>query len=233
MKIILAAALLAAGAGFYATSFQNKPQSHPLTKSNIARPPYDTMKAYIALRLGLKHAAGNNDTSLQKYFVSVVTDSIIPYWYGTAWDFNGITQTPGKGAIACGYFISTVLRDAGLHINRVKMGQSDSEGIIHSLAEKKDTKLFYDKPLNTLIDYLKSNGAGLYIIGLDCHVGFILNDEHGIWFIHSKWYDEKAVVKEAAATSGILYNSKYKMIGKISNSKKLLQAWLNGTHIGL
>jgi len=231
MKILLAIALLATGAGFYATSL-NKPQRHPLSKPAIVRPPYDTIKAHIAqLRQRLKHAANNSDTSLQPYFVSSIVDSIIPYWYGTAWDFNGITQTPGKGAIACGYFISTILRDAGLNVNRVKMGQSDSEGIIHPLAEKKDTKLFYDKPLNTLVDYINSRGKGLYIIGLDCHVGFILKDEKGCWFIHSKWYNETAVVKEDALTSAILHNSKYRMIGKISNNKKLLQAWLYETAI--
>jgi hypothetical protein len=135
---------------------------------------------------------------------------------------------PGKGTIACGYFVSTVLRDAGLPVNRVKMGQEDSEDIIRALAEKKDTKLFYEKPLVEVIAYMHSKGAGLYIIGLDCHVGFILVDEKGCWFIHSKWFGEKCVVKEAAASSIILYQSKYRMVAKISNSKKLLRAWLYG-----
>jgi hypothetical protein len=232
MKIFITATLLAIGGAFYGKNFI-APQQHLEIKA-VAKPPYDSVKTHITqLRLRLKNTADIDTTLLQKYFVSTVIDSIIPYWYGTPWDFNGITQTPGKGAIACGYFVSTVLRDAGLNISRVKMGQSDSEGIIHSLAEKKNIKLFYDKPLNIVIGYINSRGAGLYIIGLDCHVGFILKDEKGCWFIHSKWYDERAVMKEEAATSSILYNSKYKMIGKISNNSTLLKAWVNGTRIGL
>ena len=178
----------------------------------------------------LKNTTSLNDSAkLERYFVKIITDSILPYWYGTAWDFNGTTQVPGKGAIACGYFVSTVLRDAGLKINRVKMGQSDSEGITYTLADKKDIKIFYEKPLAVVLAYIKSKGLGLYIVGLDCHVGFIVNDDKGIWFIHSKWFDEKAVVKEAASSSNILYYSKYRMVGKISNSLKLLKAWLEGS----
>lgn len=198
-----------------------------------APPPkrtYSNMKAAVTnLRLQLQAKYTLKDTALlQKYFVQVVVDSIIPYWYGTRWDFNGTTQIPGSGYIACGYFISTVLRDAGLPVNRVKMGQANSEEIIRTLAKKKDTKLFYDKPLANVLAYIQQKGEGLYIIGLDCHVGFILADGKDCWFIHAKWFGEKAVVKEAAATSGILYWSRYRMVAKISNSQKLLAAWLTG-----
>ncbi len=191
---------------------------------------YDNMKLSIeSLRARLKAKFSLRDSVLlEKYFISAVTDSIVPYWYGTAWDFNGATQAPGKGAIACGYFVSTVLRDAGLPVNRVKMGQGSSESASYMLAEKKDIKLFYDRPLNDMITYLLQHRPGLYIIGLDSHVGFILVDTKGIWFIHAKWFDEKAVVKEDAATSSILYYSKYRMLAKIGNSKKLLAAWLFG-----
>src|SRR6476660_4877291 len=29
---------------------------------------------------------------------------IFPSWYGTPWDFNGTTEVPQQGKIACGYF---------------------------------------------------------------------------------------------------------------------------------
>src|SRR5688500_17600336 len=48
------------------------------------------------------------------YLTQSVYNEVFPYWYGTGWDFNGTTETPGQGKIACGYFVSTVLRDAGL-----------------------------------------------------------------------------------------------------------------------
>jgi hypothetical protein len=82
------------------------------------------------------------------------------------------------------------------------------------------------KPLDSTLSFIKSKGAGLFIIGLDYHVGFIYNDRNNIWFIHSKWANPKAVIKENAAESGVLYYSKYRIVGKISNNKMMLDSWL-------
>lgn len=207
------------------TPFQQPKQPQPVKPLTLSS--YEQTKLHItALRQTLKQAHVTDTTLLQQKFVSVVADSLIPHWYGTPWDFNGTTQVPGKGAIACGYFVTTVLRDAGVNLNRVKMGQASSEELTYLLAAKKDIKVFYDKPLPALIQYIRAKGFGLYIIGLDSHVGFILNDNKNVWFIHSKWFGEKCVVKEDASTSAVLYYSKYRMVGKISNSKKVLGEWL-------
>src|SRR6188474_3208784 len=47
-----------------------------------------------------------------------IRDSLFTCWLGTPWDFYGTTQTPGKGKIACGYFVTTLLRDMGASVNR-------------------------------------------------------------------------------------------------------------------
>ena len=47
-----------------------------------------------------------------------VCSQIAPEWMGTPWDFYGTTQQPGRGKIACGYFVTTVLRDAGVRLRR-------------------------------------------------------------------------------------------------------------------
>jgi hypothetical protein len=187
------------------------------------KPAYRVMKSKIDL---LRHSFKNKNISyVEKQFSAVVMDSIFPYWYGTSWDFNGTTQEPQKGAIACGYFVSTVLRDAGLNINRVKMGQASSEYIIRQLAQKNDIKLFYNKPIDSALAYVKNKGKGIYLAGLDSHVGFIVSDNTDIWFIHSKWVNPKAVVKEVAKLSSVLGSSKYKMIAKISCNPVLLKSW--------
>ncbi len=218
-----------------AFSFTNSPAA-ALGHNRVVYPPTGPLKHCYAntlhsVKLARAQLGGHQSTTtdlLGQRFTQLVADSILPYWYGTAWDFNGTSQTPGTGAIACGYFVSTVLRDAGLRVNRVKMGQMDSEEMIHHLAEKKDTKLFYEKPLTQVLAYLRQQGAGLYIIGLNSHVGFILVDDASCWFIHAKWFGEKAVVKEDAATSNILYYATYRMVAKISTSRKLLHAWVYG-----
>ena len=193
------------------------------SKKTVKAITYNAMKLRID---SLRHSFKNKDISyIEKQFSAVIMDSIFPYWYGTSWDFNGTTQQPQEGSIACGYFVSTVLRDAGLHINRIKMGQASSEYIIHQLAQKNDIKLFYNKPIDSALAYVKNKGKGIYLAGLDSHVGFLVNDANDIWFIHSKWVNPKAVVKEVAKLSGILSSSKYKMIAKISCNPVLLKSW--------
>lgn len=212
---------------FCSSSIEYSKTNKVITEVNtIVRPGYATMKRNVdSLRIALSDKKKDKNF-IEQNFVSVIADSIIPYWYGTSWDFNGTTQNPGEGSIACGYFVSTVLRDAGLKIERVKMGQSASEYMIHKLASAADTKTFYKARLTDALSFVKNKGFGIYIIGLDCHVGFLYNDSVHIWFIHSKWYKERAVVKEDAYESEILKSSSYRMIGKISNNNNVLNNWL-------
>jgi len=70
----------------------------------------------------------------QAFLIQTITEKIFPCWYNTPCDFKGTTQQPGKGRIACGYFVTTVLRDAGFLIPRVKWAQFAPESMIHALA---------------------------------------------------------------------------------------------------
>src|SRR5687768_9423034 len=47
----------------------------------------------------------------KKKFLLNIETRLFPFWEGTDWDFNGTTEVPGKGSIACGYFVTTILRD--------------------------------------------------------------------------------------------------------------------------
>jgi hypothetical protein len=154
-------------------------------------------------------------TDRREYIKSLIVDSLIPCWYGTAWDFNGTTEIPGTGKIACGYFVTTVIRDAGLPIERIKMAQCPSETMITALCYGYTIKRFSNKPIDVFIDSIKGMGEGIYIIGLDYHTGFIYNDGKQVYFIHASYASSKCVLKEPAASSSILYHSKYKIIGKL------------------
>ena len=52
-----------------------------------------------------------------------IVNGLIPFWYGTEWDFYGYTSVPKQGKIACGYFISTVLLHGGFILNRYTLAQ--------------------------------------------------------------------------------------------------------------
>ncbi|MEO7311964.1 MAG: hypothetical protein ABIX01_16280 [Chitinophagaceae bacterium] len=207
---------------------------NPLPTSRKVRPGYDRMKSAVQLRKKLlqKRYPGDLNTSsiieLQKEFVAILVDSILPYWYGTPWDFNGTTQKPGEGSIACGYFITTVLQDCGLPIRRVKMAQCASQELVYDLVKKNPGKIFRNDSLAHFIDYIKSQGFGVYVVGLDSHVGFLYHDGSEVYFIHAKWVNPKAVLKEVAAQSSVLYYSSYRVVGKISDDEMFLKRWLQG-----
>jgi len=163
--------------------------------------------------------------------VRSVSDQIVPYWYGTSWDFYGTTETPRQGKIACGYFVSTVLRDTGMKVQRAKLAQQASENIILSLTTDEHTKRFSQLPIKSFVDASKKWGSGLYVVGLDVHVGFILNIDGDVFFIHSSYVEPYAVVKERAINSQVLASSRYRVLGKLSEDNELILRWLRGDEI--
>ena len=154
---------------------------------------------------------------------------LFPAWDGAPWDFNGITQVPGEGKIACGYFVTTCLRDAGFDLPRIKLAQQPSQTIIRSLADKAEIHLFYQRPISEIETHLKESGRGLYIVGLDCHTGFVVNDGRRQAFIHASYFDPpRAVIAEPLTSQNPLVQSKYRMIGKVLGDR-MMEKWINGT----
>jgi hypothetical protein len=196
--------------------------------------PYLEMKNEIAvekqlLRQSLTTLQGPERTRLLKEaFVTMLADSIIPYWYGTPWDFNGITETPGEGKIACGYFITTTLRDMGYKINRYKVAQMASMNIISALVQKKYTATYYGASFDQFIAKLKLAGRSFYVVGLDNHVGYLYHDGTELYFIHSTFVGKSCVMKELAAESSVLAASNYRITGNISADEAFLEKWITG-----
>ncbi len=190
---------------------------------------YDSCKTAIKLNKQKLKATwgGLSKAAKEKLFTAAVTKTIVPAWIGTAWDFNGTTETPQLGSIACGYFVTTILRDAGLPIARVKLAQCASEQMITSLAQSKYISHFSNVTMQDFIKSIQKQGYGLYIVGLDSHTGFIYNDVKDIYFIHSTFVGTRNVQKENAATCLILKQSKYKVLGKISADERVLERWMN------
>ena len=156
---------------------------------------------------------------------------IFPAWYGTAWDFNGTTEVPQQGKIACGYFVSTVLRDAGWKLQRVRLAQQASENIILSLTSDTYVKRFRRVAIGDFVDALKKWGVGIYVVGLDVHVGFIVNTGDEIYFVHSSYVEPFTVVREKAIESRILASSNYRVLGKVTADDLFIKKWLLKTEI--
>ncbi len=189
---------------------------------------YDSCKKLIRLYKQIKKPEWNrlSKPEKEKIFTAAVTETIIPSWIGTAWNFNGTSENPQQGSIACGYFVTTILRDAGLKLARVKLAQCASEEMITTLIQPRYIHRFSNVMIENFIQSIQQQGYGLYIVGLDNHTGFIYNDGKEIYFIHSTFVGTRNVQKEKAASSWVLQRSKYKVLGKISTDEKVLERWI-------
>ncbi len=156
----------------------------------------------------------------QKIFESSFED-VCKYWYGTKWSYSGTTQIPGKGKIACGYFVTTILRDLGYPIERIKMAQAASETLIRKTVEKKYIKLKVNAKFGDFMEEVEEMGDGIYILGLDTHVGFLFIDGTSTHFIHSSNGILKGVRNQMAFSSATIKRSKYRVAGQIQIEKWL------------
>jgi hypothetical protein len=168
--------------------------------------------------------------SARNYLQEAVVNQLVPHWYGTPWNFEGYTETPQKGHIACGYFVSTVLNHAGLKINRFKMAQQSPENEIRTLHQQPQAIDFHATSVQAFEDSVRTNlTEGLYIFGLSNHVGFMLYHANKIYFIHSSGFvpDFKVVI-EPAGVSLVLSYPQDCLLGAITPNDALVKQWLLG-----
>lgn len=166
------------------------------------------------------------------FLLTAMTDTLFPYWYGTAWDFNGYTDKLGQGKIACGYFVSTTLKHAGFNLNRFKLAQKYSLSIVKSLSSG-DSIWSYNGLSSTefIAKSRQQLSDGLYVVGLESHVGFLLYEKDKVFFIHSNYREPVSVVKERAEESVALSDSRVFVLCSISRNERLLKSWVNGSEV--
>lgn len=161
------------------------------------------------------------------YLSTTLIDSIFPYWLGTTWDFNGHTDEPMVGEVACGYFVSTTIRHMDVKINRYKVAQKAAAAIITELCDASSIKNFnamdkLETHLETVDDYQ------VLIIGLDFHVGFIFKKNGEAFFAHSNYEDLKGVEIVPVKNCFALESSNNYVLGSLTANKKLVENWMNG-----
>ncbi|MFP4598453.1 MAG: hypothetical protein ACLFVJ_09380 [Persicimonas sp.] len=170
---------------------------------------------------------GGESAALEAKILSSI-EKLFDAWMGTRWGMGAPqTQTPGEGKINCGMFVGTVLVHAGFQVNHQKLQRQPAELIIKSFAPQKTIRRFRNKSMETFIDGVREQGAGLYILGLDNHVGFLVVEKNdAVRFVHAD-YVSNEVVDEPAAAAAPIISSKYRVIGKILQPK-MLEKWLEG-----
>lgn len=175
---------------------------------------------YTALLQRINQNMGNKAIGeIPAYAETCLKDSIFEYWYDTPWDFNGTTQRPRQGQIACGYFVTTTLKHLGLDIDRAYLAQQASAKIIEEVCDQPSVKIFTNLSYKKMKVYVQNYNGHIFIAGLDNHVGFIVKEKDEMYFVHASGISPYKVIKEKCDEAGLLVHSKYHMVGHINFSR--------------
>ena len=157
-------------------------------------------------------------------FLNVLQNRLLPEWYGTPWDFYGKTEVPRSGAIACGYFVATALRDMGMQVDRIGLGDLPSEDMIRKLIKGNHIKVFgKGQKIGDFEAEVKQAGDALYILGLDYHTGFLQCAGGQVSFINATM---PYVMQQPPTQAGFLAYSKYRVAGCLSTDDALIKKWI-------
>lgn len=149
-------------------------------------------------------------------------------WLGTPWAYEGMAERPGEGAIACGYFVTTVLRGAGFRLERNALAQQAAQNILLSFLPHEELRLRVGVPYKTFRHETMRGAPGIYLVGLDTHIGFVVVQDHDYRFIHSSGSHPWRVVDEHSGAASVLERSHYRVLGHLTANDEVIRRWLLG-----
>ena len=243
LKAVLAAILLGAiGAGgwwlwnaqrdgLFSIILTGKPKPVPDTeryevlKGELERWRENLAQEYGRARTAEQKAAIENDAKL---ILELMLPEMMRCWVGTPYDFNGTAEKPGTDRVACGYYVSTLIRDAGFRVNRYKLAQQPSENIMRTFLPADACKLKVGEDYSAYADWVERMEPGVYLIGLDTHVGFIVVRPGGMHFFHSSGHRKVGVVEENRENAWALRKSNWRMLGRLTADPGVMRIWLKG-----
>lgn len=196
--------------------------------SDTIDPSYTFSRNYVASIKSSIRLERITEDSMSQLFTHLITDHIIPHWLGTPWSFEGHTSVPGSGEIACGYFVSTTLKDMGFNLNRYTFAQQLPIHEAKTLALGKPLLEINSNSADERISILRDTlQEGIYFLGFDQnHVGYIRKKNNDLFVIHSNYIGAEGVVIERIEDSQVFsyYNRIY--IADISRNRALLTKWV-------
>lgn len=229
--------------GPLATAWQSVGRPLDLSETRLPKPDperYATMKEEVERwrkDLAAKHAKAKTLPEKEqvlvetRHFLEKVLPEMMRCWLGTQWNFHGTTEVPGQGNIACGYFVATVLRDAGFRVDRYKLAQQPSQNILRSFLPRESLSLRVGVPYETYAAEMRASEPGIRIVGLDSHVAFMVTGPDGFRFIHSSGSKPWCVVDEGEKDAEVLRRSNYRVQGSLTADREVLRRWLAGKKI--
>jgi len=242
LLIVTSVAIVLAGAAAIALSGHWQPFGRAGSPAAAAAKPdpakYATLDSEVErwrVDLARRHAAATDPAEQAQVLATAraLLEAALPEmmrcWLGTPWDFNGMATQPGEGKIACGYFVATVLRDAGFQVDRVRLAQQPAELILTTFVPRKALTLRVGATYPDFCREVRALEPGIYIVGLDNHVGFLVLTAEGFDFIHSSGSSPRCVVAEDSDQAHVLQRSRYRVLGNLTTQPELLRQWLSAT----
>ena len=193
------------------------------------RESYGSVKAKV---VSVKEQIKDATDSVKKITLeNILLNDLFPFWYETPWDFNGITEIPGEGRIACGYFVSTLMKHAGFNLNRYKLAQLGALDEAKSIGGNTPVDVYPVTAEELQKIFNRKYTEGLFFAGLDFHVGFLLFRSRELYFIHSDYINARGVVFEKATASNAFCASGAYWIMPLSGNHELIEKWVAGTEL--
>lgn len=166
----------------------------------------------------------------KRVLLEYLDGAAFPAWSGTPWAFYGTTTTPREGAIACGYFVTTVLEQAHLKLERVTLAQQASAYLVSTLARGSRVEWVRLKsPAEALAEMKARFPEGLLVVGFDLHVGFVRVTGDRARFCHSSYLEPGVVTCEDPLTAGAFVSSLYVVTDALNDA--LLDDWVLGRDV--
>lgn len=185
-------------------------------------------KEYAKARTADQKAAVEHDA---RVILELMLPEMMRCWVGTPYDFNGTAEKPGGGRIACGYYVSTVIRDAGFVVDRYKLAQQPSGNIMRTFLPAESCQLKVGEDYGKYADWVEGMKPGVYLIGMDTHVGFIVVRQDGMHFFHSSADRRVGVVEERREKAWALRKSNWRMLGCLTGESDVMRIWLKGERV--
>lgn len=85
----------------------------------------------------------------------------------------------------------------------------------------------------TYVDWVEKREPGIYLVGLDTHVGFIVNRVDEMRFYHSSAMGKVGVVNEDREKAKALRYSNWRLLGGLTLEPDVIRRWLKGEKIAV
>jgi hypothetical protein len=178
----------------------------------------------------------------RRYVVDAMVEQIFPRWLGMPWTMAVIrdglkpdARVPwekGRG-VSCSFFVTSTLENAGLRLagRRVFAG-AVSLPVQRSLSpRKRDLRRWHGIGPAGLKRKMLAWGDGLYIVGLNCHIGYIVVRDRDVRFVHSSYTEPFEVVDEPLVDAAAIAYSPGYVVTALFRDDRLIDYWLTGRRV--